>query len=56
MSSPSKSARKLAWVPVVPLTPRNLSSADPLFDLAQVEDQLWHQSVARLPTVTSWAG
>ena len=39
-SSPSKRARKLAWVPVVPFTPRNRKLGDPALDLAKVEDQL----------------
>src|SRR5208337_3720003 len=55
-SSPLNRAKKLAWVPVVPLTPRNLSSERrrSISDRSRISS--WHQSVARLPTVTSWAG
>ena len=38
--SPSNSSRKLACVPVVPLTPRALSCAEPVLDLRQVEHQV----------------
>jgi len=54
--SPSKSWRKLAWVPVVPLTPRNLRSVRFLFRfLRSIRRSDTHRQV-RLPTVVSCAG
>ena len=38
--SPRNRARKLAWVPVVPLAPRNCSSSQPAFEFVQVEDEV----------------
>ena len=55
--SPSKSVRKLACVPVVPLTPRRRRVAEPMVDLLEVEQRgPGATEQARLPTVVSWAG
>lgn len=54
--SPWKSCRKLAWVPVVPLTPRKRRSsrARSRF-LTSITKSCSHRH-ARFPTVVNWAG
>ena len=55
-SSPSKRARKLAWVPVVPLTPRNRRLLRAFSRLRRSISRSWVHRQARLPTVVNWAG
>ena len=38
--SPAKRVRKLAWVPVVPLTPAAAQGRQPVLDLGEVEDEV----------------
>ena len=54
--SPSKSVRKLAWVPVVPLTPRQRTVARRCAISARSRTRSCAQRQARLPTVVSCAG
>lgn len=54
--SPSNKAKKEAWVPVVPLTPRKPKSSLARWRLRKSHKSSWIQRVARLPTVVSWAG
>ena len=53
---PPKRARKLAWVPVVPFTPRNFKSLQALFRLLKSISRSDSQIEARLPTVVNCAG
>ncbi|CAN8003318.1 unnamed protein product, partial [Ixodes hexagonus] len=54
--SPSKSCRKLAWVPVVPLTPRKRSLSRARSRFSKSISRSWTQRQARFPTVVSCAG
>lgn len=54
--SPSKSCKKLACVPVVPFTPRNLNSSRARSRLWRSMQRSWIHRQQRLPTVVSWAG
>ncbi len=55
-SSPSNSSRKLACVPVVPLTPRNCSESSRCSSSSASSRKSCSHSVTRLPTVVSCAG
>ena len=55
-SSPSNSSMKLAWVPVVPLVPRKRRVATWYSRFSMSIISSFIHSVARLPTVVSWAG
>lgn len=54
--SPWKSCRKLAWVPVVPLTPRKRRSLRARCRFRMSMAKSCSQRHARFPTVVSWAG
>ncbi len=54
--SPLKSWRKLAWVPVVPLTPRKRMSSHVRCSALRSSSKSWIHIQARLPTVVSCAG
>ena len=56
LESPSNSCRKLACVPVVPLTPRNLRSSRARCMFRRSMSSSWIHRHARLPTVVNWAG
>lgn len=54
--SPSKSCRKLAWVPVVPFTPRKRRSSRARSRFCRSMHKSWIHKQQRFPTVVSWAG
>lgn len=54
--SPWKSCRKLAWVPVVPFTPRKRRSSRARCRLRMSMVRSCSHKHARFPTVVSWAG
>lgn len=54
--SPSKSCRKLAWVPVVPFTPRKRRSSRARSRFCRSMHKSWIHKQQRFPTVVSCAG
>lgn len=54
--SPSKSCKKLAWVPVVPFTPRKRRSSRARSRLCRSMHKSWIHKQQRFPTVVSCAG
>lgn len=54
--SPWKSCRKLAWVPVVPFTPRKRRSSRARWRFRMSMARSWSHRHALLPTVVNWAG